>query len=199
MDVDNVDNPMASNGKMFVAQIIQELEMEKLNNAQTFLDNLSQFGLDGLPGMMLHNSTIPLGDIPCFPDVPAILVDNNDSVCYHCAKVEEHKIDNAPELDEETNDSKKLEKKAKHHLWQTLVGNGIINRTQLQQKLEAYLLCFQCMQEQLDTSKCVEEICLDDAMLVASTSNVGLLAHCWSSAFMGITTSPLSLWVYHWQ
>jgi len=117
VDVNNIDNPTASDRKMFVVQIIQELEMEKSNNAQIFLDNLPAFGLDVLPDMMPHNSTMQLGDIPCFPDVPAILVNNDNSICYPCSMVEDQNTDNMPELDEETNHNKKLEKKTKHHLW----------------------------------------------------------------------------------
>jgi len=114
-----------------------------------------------------------MGDTCCFLDVPAILVDDDDSVCYPCAMVDDQNTDNGPELNEDTDENKKLEKEAKHSLWQTLVGNGMIDRTQCQQKLVFNLLCFQCMQEQLETSNCVEDICLDDAMLVAMTSNVG--------------------------
>jgi len=89
---------------------------------------------------------------------------------YHCAR---HDANNIPELNEAPDKSNKEEKKAKHKLWHTLVGNGILNRTELQTKLVNNLLCLCCMQEQLKSVECVEDFCLDNAMLVVMTSNVG--------------------------
>jgi len=124
--------------------------------------------------MMHRDGTLQCGDIPCYPDVPPILVDDDDSVCYPCATVEQLSMDNLLEqLEEETEQNKKSEKKAKHCLWHTLVGNGNSDMMQLQQKLVSNLLCFKCMQEQLQEANCVEEICLDDAMIVATKRNVG--------------------------
>jgi len=171
---EDVDDPTTLEGEMFVAQIIQELEMERSNNAQTFLQNIPEFGLDALPYLMQPDCTLQSSNIPCFPDMPPILMDDNDSICYPCATVEEHAMDNLSEqLEEETDKNKKSKKKAKHCLWHMLVGNVILDRTQLQQKLVTNLLCFQCMQEQLEEANRMEEICLNDAMIVAMTRNVG--------------------------
>ncbi len=107
MDSDDSYNPTASEGELFVAQIVQELEMEKTNNAQKFLDNLPEFGLEVSSDMMQQD----LGNIPCFQDVPSILVDDNNSVCYPCIMVEDQQTDSLSEdLEKETNEKKKSEK-----------------------------------------------------------------------------------------
>ncbi len=54
-----------------------------------YMDNLPEFGLDDLPNRIPNDITTTLGNIPHFPNVPAILVDKDDSVCYPCTIVQD--------------------------------------------------------------------------------------------------------------
>jgi len=168
-------------GELFVSQIIQELEMENQNKATGSFNNLPEYVLDDMPGDVPNEIMGNSANLRPFMDVPAMLIDDDDSVCYPC--VTNNTTDEPlPELDETQKSQKKAEDKAKHKLWRTMVGNGIFDRSKIQHQLMSNFLCLQCMHEQLESAHCMTDICLEDAMILATTRNAGfactLLVRC---------------------
>jgi len=68
---------------------------------------------------------------------------------------------------------KREEEKAKWQLWKSIVGNGIIDRTELTNKITTDLLCLHCIHEQIAFAKNINDIKLEDATVQVKTNTFG--------------------------
>jgi len=86
VDEDEVSLVEASDTDVFVAEIMAELEREQEQGMFINCSNLPERVLDDIPeGCVGQRVLTESGDLPTFPDVPAVLVDDDDSICYPCS------------------------------------------------------------------------------------------------------------------
>jgi len=77
------------------------------------------------------------------------------------------------EIQEDEKVKKCEEEKAKWQLWKTIVGNCVIDRTELDDRFETFLLCLHCLREQMVSAKDIKDIELESAMLQVQTKTHG--------------------------
>jgi len=82
---EDMDELETNKDDMFVEEIIAELELEQSNKMTFVFENLPGFMLDGMTDQSAHGTLDNNRNLPLFGDIPAVLVDDDNSVCYPCA------------------------------------------------------------------------------------------------------------------
>jgi len=120
MDKDTIgkdmDSPEVSKGDLFVMEIIADIELEQNNKTSFDFEYLLENVLDNVPSLITATITQNESHLPMFCNLPAVLVDNDDSICYPCA-IAEGPEDNPPVLESVGNTSDKQAKIERQHLW----------------------------------------------------------------------------------
>jgi len=136
-----------SKDEIFPAEVIEKLrhkENEDVSNDDGNAWELNNFN-DGI-----HETQCIFAQEAQFHDVPAVLVDDDDSVLFPCYEQRDNSESNQSE---KSNLEKEMEKicqdnKARMRLCKTLRGNGLFDTIQLETKIMSNLLCLQCVQDQ---------------------------------------------------
>ncbi len=83
-DSEDMNELEANEDDIFVKEIIAELELEQNNKTTFVFENLPGSRLDGMTDESAHGTLHNNRNVPLFADIPAVLVDDDNSVCYPC-------------------------------------------------------------------------------------------------------------------